>query len=177
MTNGIILNQYKESDKSIKMHTSTDDEIENYQTFILLESEIIRANAIEKQFDGKFQGNPSPLYNCHGLTFASKRTGIYSDTEIWKILKCEYQAVASVNDLLVGDIILYLERDNETSIIHSGIVVTANHSIGTISEVRIYSKVLKAREITHSIYNCPYHTGNNVKFYRINHANRYRILS
>jgi hypothetical protein len=63
--------------------------------------------------------NPTSLYNCHGLTFASRRTWI-DEKNFSEILNDDgYQEVPE-NETLPGDIILYF---NNQEVSHSGIVV------------------------------------------------------
>lgn len=172
----IILNEYEEEQIGIRTHSSADTPIINSQSKILLFSEVNYANSFEADFDSKFQGNADPYYNCHGLTFACKRTGIYQNSEIWKIINEEYRPIKSEGELLVGDVILYLSSD-EQEILHSGIVVRANYD--PIPDIKIYSKILKGREIIHHPRKCTYYTQFNatIKYYRISHAGKFRQLT
>ena len=169
----IILNEYQELPCSIKTHTSHDTPIANSQSKILLYSENEIVNSFEKDFENKFKGVADPFYNCHGLTFACKRTGIYNSNEIWKIIKEEYRPIKTEREVLVGDIVLYLTSD-EQDILHSGIVVQSNQE--TIPDILIYSKVLKGREIVHKPTKCTYYITFNatIKYFRITHDGKFR---
>src|SRR5438132_6459805 len=47
-------------------------------------------------------------YNCHGLIFAARRTSIYSDSEVWKMLKEDgYRTLKENEDPKYDDIVLY----------------------------------------------------------------------
>ena len=70
----------------------------------------------------KVRNNPSPIYNCHGLAFASRRTTIWNIQEVWKIVKEDnYIEIKDIKDVLPGDLILYIDDDGDIE--HSGIVV------------------------------------------------------
>ncbi len=98
---------------------------------------------------------PSRQYNCHGLTFASRRTWIYNASEIQKILKeDDYKEVAE-KDVLPGDIVLYTENGD---IEHSGIVIS-------LDPLRILSKWGPSQEVIHRLRECPYSGG--VTYHRI----------
>jgi len=158
---------YQDVDRIITTHDSEDIAIKNQQNRLLLEQELNIANGLETKFDSKYQGSASACYNCHGLTFASKRTGIFDDAEVWKILRAEYAEIKSENNVIIGDIILYFYGIDNNLISHSGMVVDVNSLTG----IRIYSKVAKGREIVHHPRKCPYNLGT-YKYYRINHGNR-----
>jgi hypothetical protein len=164
---------YQEPERIITTHSSDNVAIKNQQNHLLLEQELNITNSLESRFgNSKYQGSPSACYNCHGLTFASKRTGIYEDQEIWKIIQAEYVEVKSENNVIIGDVILYFYGNDNNLISHSGIVVEAN----TISGIRVYSKVAKGKEIVHHPRNCPYNLGS-YRYYRIHHANRIKLTT
>lgn len=64
----------------------------------------------------------TPTYNCHGLTFASRRTRVLDGDTVEKILRDDgYQPIAH-SDVLAGDVAIYFNPD--TGLIdHSGVVV------------------------------------------------------
>jgi hypothetical protein len=104
----------------------------------------------------------SKIYNCHGMIFASRRTGIDQLDEIGKILYEDNYKPVDTKNILAGDIVLYFEENGEIS--HSGLVIipAPNHSF--IAETFILSKWGDSCEVIHGLYNCPYPF--NVKFYR-----------
>jgi hypothetical protein len=103
--------------------------------------------------------NPSRKYNCHGLSFASRRTWIFESQEIAKIIRDdEYQEV-HYNEVEPGDIaVYYVDGDAE----HSGIVV----SVDELKVPTILSKWGPCHEVVHKVARCPYRA-DNVKYYRI----------
>jgi hypothetical protein len=105
------------------------------------------------------------IYNCHGLTFASKRTGIDLNGELLKILKDDNYILIDYWLALCGDVILYIDEKGDIS--HSGIVVSVPKDItnNTLNQIQVLSKWGSTFEAVHPIYNCPYFL-NIVKFYR-----------
>lgn len=101
---------------------------------------------------------PSRKYNCHGLTFASRRTWIDQPAEIVKILTDDDYEKIDALSVLPGDIAIY--RLNGI-IEHSGIVV------GIKKEVpQILSKWAAMHEVVHGVRDCPYYDCE-ILFYRI----------
>lgn len=167
----LILGEYDENPTTISLETSKRTTIKNYQYGLLVSFEIADAERLENQFASKFQGDPNPLYNCHGLTFASKRTGVYEDTEVWKIIKDEYFEIKSDKEVLIGDILIYYDNDN--GILHSAIVVKAeNSNPADLADIWVLSKIRKHKEIVHNYNFSPY--GGEKRFYRIRHE--FRII-
>lgn len=63
-------------------------------------------------------------YNCHGLTFASRRTWIGKAVEVAKILQDDEYEVIDLRELMPGDIVVYfLNGDAE----HSGVVLEVGY--------------------------------------------------
>src|SRR5262249_50698196 len=64
---------------------------------------------------------PSARYNCHGLTFAARRTGIASSAQVQRILNHDgYRELKMTERPSPGDIAIYRE---DGDIVHSGIVL------------------------------------------------------
>jgi hypothetical protein len=103
-------------------------------------------------------------YNCHGLTFAARRTQIFSAAEVRRILREDgYVRVASETEALAGDIIIYLSQVGDIE--HSGIVTEILE--GTLlPTMKVLSKWGAAHEVVHALRDCPY-TGGNLEFYRL----------
>jgi hypothetical protein len=92
----------------------------------------------------------SALYNCHGLTFASRRTRIETSRDIQTILDDdEYQEIA-IADVLPGDVVIYYSERGEPN--HSGIVVEAG---GQLLVPLVCSKWGSAGEFIHALQDCP----------------------
>lgn len=106
--------------------------------------------------------SPCPLYNCHGLTFASRRTALgFTDEEVYRILHEDGYMPISPTQAQCGDIILYIGEDG--TIDHSGIV-TEKLEFGNF---RIWSKWgVNGNEFQHMLGACSYET-RFIKFYRL----------
>jgi hypothetical protein len=112
---------------------------------------------------------PTPVcytYNCHGLTFASRRTAIISPEEVRKILEeDDYHRIASLADVMPGDIVVYISEDNDIE--HSGIVIATPKFEGqfVINPV-VLSKWGSAHEVIHRVMDCPYNESR-PEYYRV----------
>jgi hypothetical protein len=92
---------------------------------------------------------PDRKYNCHGLTFATRRSSIVDPAEVQKILNDDgYQLVVEPNPVLPGDVALY-RADGDIE--HTGIVVRADAKC-----IWILSKWSCAQEVIHEPHYCPY---------------------
>jgi len=100
----------------------------------------------------------SARYNCHGLTFAARRSMVWETTEIQKTLQDDDYILVDRKDVLAGDIVLYTA---DGDIEHSGIVVEVREY-----EVKVLSKWGSAHEVVHLLNECPYSTEALV-FYRV----------
>lgn len=116
----------------------------------------------EKHNRAVFREPPNPIYNCHGLTFASRRTGITDNNALKTILHDDgYQEVERA-DVLPGDIILYYYEDGDVE--HSGVVISK-----PVSQLKIpwvLSKWGRFKEVVHYANDCPYEF-RNAKYYRV----------
>lgn len=105
-----------------------------------------------------FRINESGYYNCHGLTFAARRTAIPDPQEVAKIIREDgYKAVLR-SDVVVGDIALYMSKDD---IEHSATVVAVENL-----HVRVLSKWGMGPEVVHWLHQGPYDAAD-VRFYRV----------
>lgn len=112
-----------------------------------------------------YRTDPCGFYNCHGLTFASRRTRIYETTELRKIISDDDYEYIEITNVFPGDIILYITKLG--AIIHSGIILTVE-SIGNEVIPIILSKWGSGSEVVHNFKNCPYwQTDTIIEFYRI----------
>jgi len=101
---------------------------------------------------------PSRKYNCHGLTFASRRTWISDAAEIKMILEDDsYEEVDG--RVLPGDVAVYY-KDGDTE--HSGIVVRVDE----LNVPHILSKWGPCHEVVHHVAESPY-DAKEVKYYRM----------
>ena len=109
------------------------------------------------------RGRSHPNYNCHGLTFASRRTGIPTQgAEIRKVLSQDGYIEVNRADVLPGDILLYWAEDG--SLDHSALVVSRPQGEFAIPEVA--SKWGWGPEVLHSATDCDYDLAD-LKFYRL----------
>jgi hypothetical protein len=103
----------------------------------------------------------SPVYNCHGLTFGSRRTAVKASNELINRILVEdgFEQVPQAK-ARQGDVVIYI--DDEGEIQHSGIVVEVLQPGVT----RVWSKWGRGLEAVHHFGTMPY---DNVvtKYYRM----------
>jgi hypothetical protein len=110
-----------------------------------------------------------PVYNCHGLTFGSRRTQV--TPSVLPILEDDGFDPVSEKEARAGDIVLYSTARGE--VIHSGFVVARKPielSPGhQFSIPIIWSKWGKGFEMIHAVSECPYldDEGNSTSFFRL----------
>jgi hypothetical protein len=99
---------------------------------------------------------PSIMYNCHGLTFAARRSNISDSQQVRDILRDDgYKEVVSNANVLAGDIVIY---EHEGDISHSGIVVQVDPASGggLFPVIYVLSKWGHAHEVIHEVRYSPY---------------------
>ncbi|MGO8761968.1 MAG: hypothetical protein ACLP2P_02765 [Desulfobaccales bacterium] len=147
--------------KSIIVQTRQGNNILNEQLFTISSFEQNQFPEYIMYVNAKFRTKPTAIYNCHGLTFASKRTNIFDVDQLFKILEEDRYFEIASEDILPGDIILYFSPEGDIE--HSGVVIREPDAYLKIPQ--IYSKWGKYCEAIHFANNCPYDFSN-VKYYR-----------
>lgn len=126
----------------------------------------MQADALRQRYSGAVH-RPTAVgttYNCHGLTFASRRTQIWKTSEVRKILAEDgYVRVPQQADVLPGDIVLYVDESGDIE--HSGIVLH-KEDLGLLPIVKILSKWGSAHEVIHGHMDCPYSL-RSLEYYRV----------
>jgi hypothetical protein len=151
----------------IIIQTRKGTDISNSQFHELTHFELAQAADLSKKYLGvTIRTSPNPLYNCHGFTFGSRRSGIY-DIDLSKIIQEDGYSEIQLVDVLAGDIILYFDRDGYLS--HSGIVT--EKPISPLMIPIIVSKWGKFGEIIHPAHLVPDIYGIIRRYYRITQWN------
>lgn len=141
------------SEESIRLETRKGNEIENSQATDIDRLEISHFYAVIKKHPRAIQRvGLMPLYNCHGMTFACKRTGISDNYTINLILEDDnYKEIAKEN-IMAGDIVLYISENGDYE--HSGIIVSEPDKHTPFP--RVVSKWGRGPEMIHYLHDCPY---------------------
>ena len=149
---------------NIVVQTRKGRDIDNQQFKEITPFELNQLHKLDKyRKDCTFRSGVSPIYNCHGMTFASRRTGIFELDSLKLIISDDgYEEVAQANTL-PGDVAIYQEGGD---IQHSGIVVEIRNRNISFPVPWICSKWGKGPEVIHAFFNCPYKP-EGIKFYRI----------
>jgi hypothetical protein len=144
-----------ETSKKTGIDNDQDSEISTFQRNWSAEIPKLHPNA-------KPRTGMSSVYNCHGLTFASRRTGVLDPAGLRRILKDDqWEEVKDVRDVLPGDIVVYFSDEGDAN--HSGIVVACE---GDLYLPIVCSKWGHAGEYLHQLSDCPSLYGPVKKFYR-----------
>jgi len=158
---------YEEKKMTIELRTRKNNPIRNDQYCGNLPYKDFHDNQVfERKYCGtKFKSSPTGIYNCHGLTFACRRTRIYDNQDIRRILKEDDYHQIQFDDIFFGDLILYVTNLGDIS--HSGIIVNIDNS-GGIKVPMVLSKWGNGSEVYHAFKNCPYwNTDIHLEYYRI----------
>jgi hypothetical protein len=100
-------------------------------------------------------------YNCHGLTFACRRTRIPEPSTVSLILAEDEYAEVSKAETLPGDIVVYYSDEADPT--HSGVVV---ENVAPLFVPWIVSKWGSGPEVIHRYWDVPQVYGTNHRFYR-----------
>lgn len=160
----LIIDIHQPQGDSIVVQTRKGADVENMQTDSIPRLDLHMADVYRKRHClAKERSGPTGMYNCHGLTFASRRTRIWNPVEVDKILRDDDYVEVDRADVLPGDVVVYYQNGD---LQHSGTVVELGQ-VGSVPTPRIVSKWGNGQETIHSLNDCPYSTGATVRYYRI----------
>ena len=114
---------------------------------------------IAKYHNADHRGRSSRKYNCHGLSFASRRTSIEDPQEVLKILSEDDYKEIPLEKVLPGDVAIYW-ADGVAD--HSGIVIQLSQNPRM---ARILGKWGFCHEVIHWTNDSPY--SGELKYYRV----------
>lgn len=155
------------SKKALALETRLGSQIENE-----MDPEPLPAGSVAEAQDMKAkypacihrQTEVTAAYNCHGLTFAARRTQIFDPSAVRMILKEDgYHQVAASAEVSAGDIVIYVDRPTG-DITHSGIVVERGAGLPSIP--KILSKWGACHEVVHPVNFNPYMPAS-IEYWRI----------
>jgi hypothetical protein len=153
-------------DTQIILQTRLGVQIENIQSWNLtaLDWNPVSNDSIRKYVHARQLSEACPVYNCHGLTFGSRRTAVTH--EVSPILAQDGYSEVPEAAAREGDIAAYIE-ENEIS--HTGFVIGREALlIGSSTTLRIWSKWSRGPEMSHLVQDCPYYAGEgSVRFFRL----------
>ncbi len=159
---------------SITLQTRTGKGITNEQVNIPLDLwDLNGAEVIKREHPfATYRIGPCGYYNCHGLTFASRRTRIFDSNDIQRIINDDNYKSVEEKDVSPGDIVLYYQKGDPR---HSGIVVEVPMPENRVSQIRVVSKWGHGHEVVHAVRDCPYSPCDLLVYYRVQsvcHAGR-----
>lgn len=152
----------------IALETSKGNSIDNVQVSDFSAYEKNWNQFLEREWQGQvtFKTSLTPIYNCHGMTFATRRCRITEAKDIDLILKDDQYKEVPEDDAQPGDIIIYFDENGEPN--HSGIVIECSGGIIGSKCHRFVPLILSkwggAGEAIHNAPQCPY--GNVRRYYK-----------
>jgi hypothetical protein len=151
---------------TVHVETRQHTPIPNGQSFEVTRwLQSIDADNRAKHRTAGFRTDIIPVYNCHGLTFASRRTGIDLSESVRTIIKEDGYEKVDLKNVLPGDVILYLSPDNDGDVEHSGVVVRVE-KFGDVNVPFVCSKWGRGSEVLHHWTDCEYDS-THVEYYRV----------
>jgi hypothetical protein len=160
---GIIASPTEPLRKGIKVQTRLGSEIANEQCSALTALDRSNFPDLERKWPNlRSRCEPTGIFNCHGLTFASRRTRIWETADVDKMLKEDDYKLIPYGEVLPGDVIVYESDEGEFE--HSGIVIESPS--GPLAYPIVVSKWGHYAEKIHAANNCPYNFLK-ARYYRI----------
>jgi hypothetical protein len=151
--------------KNLALDTSCANPIDNERIYEISPHDANLFRRFDKDYGATVERrcDPTPIYNCHGLTFGSRRTGIFESKILHQILTEDGYVEIDKDAVLEGDIILYFDDSGDFE--HSGIVISRPKP-DNLGIPLVCSKWGKYAEVLHWGNNCPYNFSN-VKYFRL----------
>jgi hypothetical protein len=160
-----ILKPGAPNETSIVLETRKRNLIENSQVHEIGRFAVQQSKDLLKKFNGSIivRTGINSIYNCHGLTFASRRTGI--NNLPWETIRQDdgYTEI-SVLDALPGDIVIYFGSDGSAE--HSGIVLENKKGL-PIQMPLILSKWGSFGEVIHFAHVVPQEYPTERRYFRV----------
>lgn len=121
---------------------------------------------LERRYAGMLtrRNGPTAMYNCHGLSFASRRTRITEDKPIRLVLSDDCYEDVRVSAVLPGDLLLYVSVQSG-DIRHSALVVSKPDD--QFGYPMVVSKWGSGPEYIHRAHQCTYFEGATLVYYRV----------
>lgn len=137
--NPLVLEKFRQTEKLVRIQTK----------------EIVDELRVKRKSELRIRSVSAHLYDCVGMVFANRRARI--DIEhIDRILQSDAYQPVSIDDLIVGDVVVYtLDRKR----VHVGQVTRVLPSLGSVRNILVLSKWGKHGEVEHRLEDVPYYLG------------------
>lgn len=146
----------------ITLHTASGRSVENEIAPDPEERHVAAYNSLRDLFGSEWIQRRVPYgrCNCFGMVFATRRTAIYADKEIEKLLADDgYRLLQQGFSPMPGDIVLYRSPDQAIGLVHAGLIVGVSHADNTtlFPRIQVLSKWNdSAGEDIHLIQDAPF---------------------
>ena len=114
-------------DQPIVLQTARGTSIDNERTSEVTQWDVGTDDDMRKKygFGAQQRSGIDPVYNCHGLTFAGRRTRVPDASSVRIMIDEDGYQEVDRNSVLEGDIVVYYSSEGDLE--HSGIVVCSPH--------------------------------------------------
>ena len=149
----------------IELQTRLGNDIANWRPAYLSQFMLNQIADLPARYDKMISRHkePVPAYNCHGFTFASRRTWIDDPSELKQIMDDDRYIEINESEVLPGDVIIYYDEKNVPE--HSGLVIR-EPAKSKLKVALICSKWGGFGEVVHEAHYGPYCKGAS-RFFRV----------
>lgn len=145
----------------IRTRSGTEIPCASYLSFELAKMQLNAQEILRWRPRAKLRSIDMYPYNCVGMIFAARRAWIEIDY-IYDLLSGDGFRQIKEDDVTAGDLILYIDANNEPA--HIGLIIAVD-SIGKAKNILVMSKWGKDAEFIHFIEDVPQQMGKPTKFY------------
>ncbi len=165
----ILTNRFQVNEISIAAETRERKSILNAQCFdtgnVAVQIEAACAQFELRNADKLCERNcRTGIYNCHGQSFLSKRSGIWEDFVVRQILIEDKYKQLDWDSAGPGDIVIYFK--NSIGITHSATILQIRPSINCVKDFIVISKWGTYKEFIHPLATCPFEA-DKFEFWRV----------
>ncbi len=147
--------------KTIRTRAGTEIPCASYLPFQLAKIQINAQELLNWRPRARLRSVDIYPYNCVRMIFAARRAWIEIDY-IYDLLKGDDFRQIGEDEVTVGDLVLYIDPNNEPA--HIGLIITVD-SFAMTKNILVISKWGKDAEFIHFIGDVPDQMGKPMKFY------------
>ncbi len=151
--------------RELRLDSAQFRQLANYQGGVTPPHELNQFPVMERAYGMEVERrvDPTPRYNCHGLSFGARRTCIESADTVRQVLKEDGYVEVPKEVAGPGDFVLYFTEDGDIE--HSGLLLQSPAS-QPLGVPLVLSKWGRFAEVVHLANRCPYNFGH-AKYFRL----------
>lgn len=141
--------------RELRLDSAQFRQLANYQGAVTPPHELNQFSDLERTYGQDIQRRvePTPRYNCHGLSFGARRTCIESPATVRQVLQEDGYVEVTRDVAGPGDFVLYFSEDGDIE--HSGLLLQAP-AAQPLGVPLVLSKWGRYAEVVHLANRCPY---------------------